>query len=88
MKVRDLIAELQKHDPDETVFAYREDRVGMGAVKLDRMTVLHYDQRGDIVSQTEPMLVMYGLYVEDMPSRDIYDSAGLILRRGEKPRAG
>ena len=88
MKVRDLIAELQKHDPDETVFAYREDRVGMGFIKLDRMTVFRYNQRGEIVSQTEPMLVIYGMYVEDMPARDIYDSAGLIVRRGEKPTAG
>ena len=88
MKVRDLISELQNHDPDETVFAYREDRVGMGAVKLDRLSVLHYNRRGDIVSQGKPQLVIYGLYVEDMPSRDIYDSAGLIVRRSEKPPAG
>jgi len=87
MKVRDLIAALQEHDPDETVFAYREDRVWMGFVKLDRLAVLHYDQRGDIVSQGKPQLVIYGLYVEDMSARDIYDSAGLILRRRREGRA-
>ena len=80
MKVRDLIAALQEHDPDETVFAYREDRVGMGFVKLDTITRSRYYRSGQVDSDL-PRLVIYGLFPEESPKFYIYDGEKLVLQR-------
>lgn len=64
MRVRELIAALQEHDPDETVFAYREDRAGLGFIKLDKLTVCKY-YRSKPTERGQPSLIIRGLFVED-----------------------
>jgi len=66
MKVRELIAALQEHDPDEPVFAYRDDCAWFGFVVLDRVTkCTHYRSKPTECGQ--PSLIIRGLFVEKCP---------------------